>query len=136
LARFRAAAVAEPLRCSGQRAADHPDLGGSILTCAAWHGLYNLETGTDAATATIQAVTAAFVYVLAFLLVGFKLRAGHLAKRPFSAHAPTQCNPPLSQLLGSHGGDANLSSSPSQMTVLRFACVSSLTSSTGRIDHA
>jgi drug/metabolite transporter (DMT)-like permease len=49
--------------------------GGSILACAVWHGLYNLETGTAAATATIQAVTTAFVYVLAFLLVGFELRA-------------------------------------------------------------
>jgi uncharacterized protein len=49
--------------------------GGSILACAVWHGLYNLETGTAAATSTIQAVTSAFVYVLAFLLVGFELRA-------------------------------------------------------------
>jgi uncharacterized protein len=49
--------------------------GGSILACAVWHGLYNLETGTAAATSLIQAVTSAFVYVLAFLLVGFELRA-------------------------------------------------------------
>jgi uncharacterized protein len=49
--------------------------GGSILACAVWHGLYNLETGTAAATSVIQAVTSAFVYVLAFLLVGFELRA-------------------------------------------------------------
>jgi hypothetical protein len=28
--------------------------GGSILACAIWHGLYNLETGTAAATSTIQ----------------------------------------------------------------------------------
>jgi membrane protease YdiL (CAAX protease family) len=49
--------------------------GGSILACAIWHGLYNLETGTAAATSTIQAVTSAFVYVQAFLLVGLELRA-------------------------------------------------------------
>ena len=49
--------------------------GGSILACAVWHGLYNLETGTAGATATIQAVTTAFIYVLTFLLVRFELRA-------------------------------------------------------------
>jgi membrane protease YdiL (CAAX protease family) len=49
--------------------------GGSILACAVWHGLYNLETGTAAANSTIQAVTSAFVYVLAFLLVGLELRS-------------------------------------------------------------
>jgi membrane protease YdiL (CAAX protease family) len=48
---------------------------GSILACAVWHGLYNLETGTAAATSTIQAVTSAVVYVLAFLLVGLELRS-------------------------------------------------------------
>ena len=49
--------------------------GGSIFACAVWHGLYNLETGTAAATNTIQAVTSAFVYVLALLLVGLELHA-------------------------------------------------------------
>lgn len=49
--------------------------GGSILGCAVWHGLYNLATGTAAATGTIQAVTSAFVYVQAFVLVGLELRA-------------------------------------------------------------
>jgi uncharacterized protein len=49
--------------------------GGSIFACAVWHGLYNLETGTAAATSTIQAVTSALVYVLAFVLVGLELRA-------------------------------------------------------------
>jgi membrane protease YdiL (CAAX protease family) len=49
--------------------------GGSILACAVWHGLYNLETGTAAANSTIQAVTSSFVYVLAFLLVGLELRS-------------------------------------------------------------
>jgi membrane protease YdiL (CAAX protease family) len=49
--------------------------GGSILACAVWHGLYNLDTGTAASTAVIQAVTTTFVYILAFLLVGLELRA-------------------------------------------------------------
>ena len=35
--------------------------GGSILACAVWHGLYNLEAGTAGATATMQAVTTAFI---------------------------------------------------------------------------
>ena len=33
--------------------------GGSILACAIWHGLYNLETGTAAVTTTVQAITTA-----------------------------------------------------------------------------
>ena len=49
--------------------------GGSILACAVWHGLYNLATGTAASTATIQAVTSAFVVTQAFVLVGLELRA-------------------------------------------------------------
>jgi membrane protease YdiL (CAAX protease family) len=49
--------------------------GGSVLACAVWHGLYNLATGTAAATGTIQAVTSAFVYIQAFLLVGLEVRA-------------------------------------------------------------
>ena len=49
--------------------------GGSIIACAMWHGLYNLETGTAAATTTIEAVTTVFVYVLSFLLLGLELRA-------------------------------------------------------------
>ena len=49
--------------------------GGSILACTVWHGVYNLATGPGAATGTIQAVTSAFVYVQAFLLVGLELRA-------------------------------------------------------------
>ncbi len=48
--------------------------GGSVVACAVWHGLYNLETGTAAATGTIQAVTSAFVYAQALLLVGLELR--------------------------------------------------------------
>jgi membrane protease YdiL (CAAX protease family) len=49
--------------------------GGSILACAVWHGLYNLDTGTAASTSVIQAVTTTFVYILAFVLVGLELRA-------------------------------------------------------------
>jgi membrane protease YdiL (CAAX protease family) len=49
--------------------------GGSILACAVWHGLYNLGTGTAAATGTIQGVTSTFVYVQVLLLVGLELRA-------------------------------------------------------------
>jgi len=49
--------------------------GGSILACAVWHGLYNLDTGTAASTSVIQALTTTFVYILAFLLVGLELRA-------------------------------------------------------------
>jgi membrane protease YdiL (CAAX protease family) len=49
--------------------------GASILVCAVWHGLYNLGTGTAAATGTIQGVTSTFVYVQALLLVGLELRA-------------------------------------------------------------
>lgn len=49
--------------------------GGSILACAVWHGLYNLGTGTAAATATIQAVVTTFVYVQAALLLALELRA-------------------------------------------------------------
>src|SRR5438309_11798407 len=49
--------------------------GDSILACVVWHGLYNLATGTAAATGTFQAATSAFVYVQALLLVGLELRA-------------------------------------------------------------
>lgn len=49
--------------------------GGSVLACAIWHGLYNLATGTAAASATIQAVTSAFVYTQALVLVGLEVRA-------------------------------------------------------------
>jgi membrane protease YdiL (CAAX protease family) len=49
--------------------------GGSILACAIWHGLYNLETGTAAANNTIMAVTTTLVIVLAIVLVVLELRA-------------------------------------------------------------
>ena len=50
--------------------------GGSILACAVWHGLYNLASGTAAASGTIAAVTSTFVIVQALVLVGLELRAG------------------------------------------------------------
>ena len=49
--------------------------GGSILACAVWPGLYNLDTGTAASTSVIQAITTTFVYIMAFVLVGLELRA-------------------------------------------------------------
>lgn len=67
--------------------------GGSILACAIWHGLYNLGTGTAAATGTIQAVITTFVYIQAFILVGLELRAHRRgepsilgARRPVARH--------------------------------------------------
>ena len=49
--------------------------GGSVLACAIWHGVYNIESGTVAATGTIAAVTSTFVVIQALLLVGLELRA-------------------------------------------------------------
>lgn len=49
--------------------------GGSILACAIWHGVYNVETGTAAASGTIAAVTTTLVVVLALVLVALELRA-------------------------------------------------------------
>ena len=57
---------------------------------AVWHGLYNLATGTAAANWTIQAVTSAFVYVQAVLLVGLELRARRREKHRSSAPAQTR----------------------------------------------
>ena len=76
--------------------------GGSILACAVWHGLFNLATGTAAATGTIQAVTTTFVYVQAFLLVGLELRARRRGEAPILGPrrdgAPPSRRPPC----GSH----------------------------------
>jgi membrane protease YdiL (CAAX protease family) len=68
--------------------------GGSILACAVWHGLYNLETGTAAATSTIQAVTSAFVYVLACLLVGLELRSRRRGEPSILGPGPGGATPP------------------------------------------
>ncbi len=76
--------------------------GGSILACAVWHGVFNLATGTAAATGTIQAVTTTFVYVQAFLLVGLELRARRRGEAsilgPRRGGAPPSRPPPC----GSH----------------------------------
>ena len=75
--------------------------GGSILACAVWHGLYNLATGTAGANGTIQAVTSAFVYAQAFLLVGLELRArrrgGASILGPRQSGAPPSRRPALLQ---------------------------------------
>ena len=49
--------------------------GGSILACAVWHGVYNLASGTAAASGTVAAVTSTLVSVQALLLVWLELRA-------------------------------------------------------------
>jgi membrane protease YdiL (CAAX protease family) len=69
--------------------------GGSILACAVWHGLYNLETGTAAANSTIQTVTSAFVYILAFLLVGLELRARRRGDASILGPRPDKAAPTL-----------------------------------------
>jgi membrane protease YdiL (CAAX protease family) len=74
--------------------------GGSILLVAVWHGLFNLVSGTAAATGVVAAVVSTVVMAQALLLVGLDLRARHtgrpsplaplhrLAARPEVAHAP------------------------------------------------
>ena len=49
--------------------------GGSILACAIWHGVYNLTSGTAAASGTIAAITSTLITLQALLLVGLELRA-------------------------------------------------------------
>jgi membrane protease YdiL (CAAX protease family) len=51
--------------------------GGSILLVALWHGLFNLASGTQAATGVIAAVVSTLVMAQALLLVGLDLRARH-----------------------------------------------------------
>ena len=69
--------------------------GGSILACTVWHGLYNLETGTAAANSTVQAVTSAFVYVMAFLLVGLELRSRRRGEPSILGPRPGGATPPM-----------------------------------------
>ena len=75
--------------------------GGSVLACAVWHGLYNLATGTAAATGTIQAVTSAFVYTQAVVLVVLELRARRRGKAsilgPRRLASPPQTTPYLEE---------------------------------------
>ncbi len=53
--------------------------GGSILVVVVWHGLYNVVSGTKAATGgsgTVAAVVSAMIIVQALVLIGLELRAG------------------------------------------------------------
>ncbi len=56
--------------------------GGSILACAVWHGVYNLTSGTAAASGMIAAITSTFVTLQALLLVGLELRARRRGTTP------------------------------------------------------
>lgn len=49
--------------------------GGSILSCAIWHSIYNLATATVAASGIIAAVTSTLVVVQAIVLVALELHA-------------------------------------------------------------
>ena len=51
--------------------------GGSILLVAIWHGLFNVVSGTQAATGVIAAVVSTLVMAQAILLIGLDLRARH-----------------------------------------------------------
>ena len=53
--------------------------GGSILAIVVWHGLYDVASGTKAATggsATIAAVVSMMIMIQAVVLVGLEIRAG------------------------------------------------------------
>jgi membrane protease YdiL (CAAX protease family) len=49
--------------------------GGSILLVALWHGLYNLVSGTQAATGMLAAVVTTLVMIQAVVLIVLELRA-------------------------------------------------------------
>jgi len=51
--------------------------GGSILLVALWHGVFNVVSGTQAATGVIAAVVSTLIMAQALLLVGLDLRARH-----------------------------------------------------------
>jgi membrane protease YdiL (CAAX protease family) len=51
--------------------------GGSILLVAVWHGVYNVVSGTQAATGVVAAVVSTLIMAQALLLVGLDLRARH-----------------------------------------------------------
>jgi membrane protease YdiL (CAAX protease family) len=51
--------------------------GGSILLVAVWHGLFNVVSGTAAATGVVAAVVSTLVMAQALLLVGLDLWARH-----------------------------------------------------------
>jgi membrane protease YdiL (CAAX protease family) len=49
--------------------------GGSILLVAIWHGLYNMVSGTQAATGTLAAVVSTLIMIQGVVLVVLELRA-------------------------------------------------------------
>jgi membrane protease YdiL (CAAX protease family) len=49
--------------------------GGSILLVAVWHGLYNLVSGTQAATGMLAAVVSTLVMIQGVVLIILELRA-------------------------------------------------------------
>lgn len=51
--------------------------GGSILLVSVWHGVYNIVSGTQAATGVVDAVVSTLIMAQAFALVGLDLRARH-----------------------------------------------------------
>jgi CAAX protease family protein len=51
--------------------------GGSILLVAVWHGLYNLVSGTQAATGMLAAVVSTLVMIQGVTLIILELRARH-----------------------------------------------------------
>jgi membrane protease YdiL (CAAX protease family) len=63
--------------------------GGSILLVAVWHGVYNVVSGTQAATGVVAAVVTTLIVAQALLLVGLDLRARHKGQpSPLSATRP------------------------------------------------
>ena len=49
--------------------------GGSILLVAVWHGLYNLVSGTQAATGILAAVISTLIMIQAVVLIVLEIRA-------------------------------------------------------------
>ena len=49
--------------------------GGSILLVAVWHGLYNVVSGTQAATGIIAAVASTLIMIQGLVLIALDLRA-------------------------------------------------------------
>jgi membrane protease YdiL (CAAX protease family) len=63
--------------------------GGSILLAAVWHGVYNVVSGTQAATGVVAAVVNTLIMAQALLLVRLDLRARHKGQpSPLSATQP------------------------------------------------
>jgi membrane protease YdiL (CAAX protease family) len=56
--------------------------GGSILLAAVWHGLYNLVSGTQAATGILAAVVSTLIMIQAVVLIVREVRARRRRGRP------------------------------------------------------